>query len=141
MSHHAPAITDASVSGKPFPDRGHPEAGTYPPLAPEPPPAASLVPLAEARPLRGIGSARVSIQIERLVIDCIPLTAAQGTRLRSALERELARLLEARDGARSWRAGAVPALTAPGIEIRSARPDELGRQIARSVFASLQQNA
>jgi hypothetical protein len=73
----------------------------------------------------------------------MPLTAAQGEQLQAGLQRELMRLLKGEDHEASWhRLGAVPMLSAPAIDIPAAvRPTELGHQIARSVFASLNQTS
>lgn len=84
-----------------------------------------------ARPIR--------LHIERLVVDGLPLTPAQAARMQAALERELARLLAHGDPA-AWRAGAVHAIAAAPVTPvtwDASRPHQLGRALARSVFASL----
>ncbi|OGB24077.1 MAG: hypothetical protein A3I66_11425 [Burkholderiales bacterium RIFCSPLOWO2_02_FULL_57_36] len=80
----------------------------------------------------------VTLHIERVVIDGVPLTGAQAAQLRAALQGELTNLLE-RDGAGFLlQGGAMPRSTAPAIQVFApVRPAELGRQIARSVYASL----
>ncbi|SRR5712691_956134 len=84
------------------------------------------------------GSTNVSLHIERLVIDGVPLGAGQAAQLQEAVQRELLRLLQ-RDGVSpALQGGAIPALAAPNIEISAPlQPAEVGRQIARSVYASL----
>jgi hypothetical protein len=91
----------------------------------------------------GRSQSAFSLHIERLVIDGVPFTSAQGAQFQKALERELARLVKGCCHARRWRdLGAVAVLAAPAIHAPvSARPTDLGRQVARSVFASLQPNA
>ena len=81
---------------------------------------------------------RVSLQLERLVIEGVPLSAGQAAQLERAVQHELVRLLQ-RDGIRpSLQGGAVPALVAPAIQISTpVRPANLGRQIAQSVHQSL----
>jgi len=83
-----------------------------------------------------------SLHIERLVLDGVPFTPVQGAQFQRALERELARLVDGHCHGRWWRGGgAVASLPAPAIQVLpSARPADLGRQVARSVFASLQPN-
>src|SRR5437764_15487352 len=83
-------------------------------------------------------SGSVSLHIERLVIEGVSLQAGQAAQLQIAVQRELTRLLQ-RDGiGASLQGGAVPALSAPAIQISSPfRPAVLGRQIARSVHQSL----
>jgi hypothetical protein len=82
---------------------------------------------------------KIEIHIERLVLDGLPVTSAQGTRLRRAVERELSRLLQ--NGAIApYLAGseALPRLSAP--QFRFARrdgPSAIGKQIANSVYAGL----
>ena len=87
-------------------------------------------------------SANVSVHIERLVIDGLPLTAREGVQLQRALQRELAHLITGRQQPGHWRATAVPSLVAPSLNVPAAvRPSQLGREIARSIFASLHQSA
>jgi hypothetical protein len=79
----------------------------------------------------------VTVHIERLVIDGIPLNANDGAQLRASLGRELTRLLQ-RDGLPMRGGGAVPALTGPPLQIpQMLRPIDLGRQIARNLHESL----
>ena len=79
----------------------------------------------------------VSLHIDRLVIDGMPLAANQVAQLRTAIQHELARLLQ-QGGSRAWSEGAVPALQAPAIQVSSPfRAADLGRQIALSVHQSL----
>ena len=85
----------------------------------------------------------ISVHIERLVVDGLPLTAAQAARMQPALERELARLI-ADHGARhgdvaAWAGGAQPSAraAAPALRWDAARPHQLGRALAHRVFASL----
>jgi len=84
----------------------------------------------------------ISVHIERLVVDGLPLTAAQAARMQPALERELARLIA--DSARrgdvaAWAGGAQPSAraAAPALRWDAARPHQLGRALAHRVFASL----
>lgn len=82
---------------------------------------------------------RIALHIERLVLDGLPATGADGASLRAAVEAELARLL-ATDGMRRDLAagGAVARLPAPQISIGPGdRPDAVGRAVARSVHAGI----
>lgn len=82
---------------------------------------------------------KIEIHIERLVLDGLPITSAQGMRVRRAVERELGRLFQ--DGAMApYLAGGevLPKLSAP--QFRFARrdgPSAIGKQIANSVYAGL----
>ena len=79
----------------------------------------------------------VSLRIDSMVIDGMPLAAGQVTQLRGAIQRELTRLLQ-RDGIGNTQGGALPGLLAPAIQVSAPfQPAELGRQIARSVHESL----
>jgi hypothetical protein len=82
---------------------------------------------------------RIELHIERLVLDGLPATDAEGARLRAAVEGELARLLATGGLARELAAGgAVPHLPAPQIGIGPGdRPDALGRAVARSLHAGI----
>jgi hypothetical protein len=84
----------------------------------------------------------IALHIERLVLDGLPLTAAQAARMQPALERELARLIAGGGDVRAWGAGAAQpaqpaAAAAPTMHWDATRPYQLGRALAHSVFASL----
>jgi hypothetical protein len=85
--------------------------------------------------------APVTVHIDRLVLEGLPCTAAQGVRLQRALEAELARLcvtgapLRARGG-RADATVRAPSLTVPAGAVAS--PVRLGRDIARSLFTLLE---
>lgn len=82
---------------------------------------------------------KIAVHIERLVLDGLAVTPAQGAQVRAAVERELARMLAAggvADGLRGG--GAVPQVPAPSFTLSpNARPDAIGRHVARSVHASI----
>ncbi len=87
----------------------------------------------------------ISLHIERLVLDGLPLTATQAARMQASLERELARELThliAHAGDASTWAGAgtvrsAAAALAPAVPWDATHPHQLGRALARNVFASL----
>jgi len=81
----------------------------------------------------------ISLHIERLVLDGLPLTAAQAVRMQASLERELARLIAHGGDVRAWPgAGAAqPAVAAPVVRWDATRPYQLGHALARNVFTSL----
>ena len=80
----------------------------------------------------------VSLHIERLVIEGVPLSMGQAAQLERAVQHELTRLLQREGIGPSLHGGAVPALSAPAIHISSPfQPVRLGRQIAHSVHQSL----
>ena len=82
-------------------------------------------------------SAPLTLHIDRLVIDGLALTHADGLRLQRAMEQELAQLWQARDAGATPAGHAAPALRAPSAGGASASPAQLGRQVAHSVFDSL----
>jgi hypothetical protein len=81
----------------------------------------------------------ISLHIERLVVDGLPLTAAQATRMQASLERELSRLIAGGGDVSAW--GGAPAVRsaapAPAVPWDATRPHQLGRALAGNVFASL----
>jgi len=83
----------------------------------------------------------ISVHIERLVLDGLPLTAAQAVRMQASLERELARLIAGGSDVSAWRGGqaarSAEAAAAPAVPWDATRPRQLGRALAHSVFASL----
>lgn len=85
-------------------------------------------------------NAQLTLHIDRLVLDGLTLTPAQGAHMHRAMEHELARLWHAhafREGTTEF-ADAV--LRAPAISLGSAAPPSpvrLGRDVARSVFSAL----
>lgn len=83
-------------------------------------------------------SADISVHIERLVLDGVTLSPGQAAQLQAAVQHELIRLLQQDGVSPALQGGAVPALAAPSIEIAAPfQPAAAGRQIARSVYASL----
>ena len=78
----------------------------------------------------------VSLHIERLVLNGVPLASGSITQLQHALQNELTRLL-GQDG-RVHAGGALHSLNAPGFLMTGdSAPADLGRQIAQSVYQSL----
>lgn len=83
----------------------------------------------------------INLHIERLVLDGLPLEHAHGPLLLAAVEAELTRLLNA-DGLTGdlTSGGSVARLSAPGVEASSGSdPARLGREIANSVYGSINQ--
>ncbi|WP_321930944.1 hypothetical protein [Paraburkholderia guartelaensis] len=82
---------------------------------------------------------KIRLHIERLVVDGLPMAAADGPLLRAAIEAELTRLLVQQAPGDSWRVGtAVPRVRAESIRVAAqARPVEIGRQVARSVHGAM----
>jgi hypothetical protein len=80
----------------------------------------------------------IFVHIERLVVDGLPLTAAQAARMQPALERELARLIARHGDVTAWAGSMQPVdAAAPALRWDGARPHQLGRALAHRVFASL----
>jgi hypothetical protein len=79
----------------------------------------------------------INVHIERLVLEGLPVSSAQGPRLQAALQSELARLLGER-GLHHPPGGAVPRLSAGSIRLASnGSSAQVGHQIARAVHRSL----
>lgn len=78
----------------------------------------------------------VRIHIERLVLDGLPLTSAQGPAVQAAMEAELGRLIQSR-GIGEQSGGAVPRVTAPAVRLGRETPTRTGERIAASVYRGL----
>lgn len=79
----------------------------------------------------------VSLHIERLVLEGLPVTASQGALVQAAIETELIRLL-ADSKLRHLRSGAVEYSAAPPIQLsQKAEPLSLVQQIAHGVHRSV----
>jgi len=81
----------------------------------------------------------IRLHIERLVLDGLPVTAADAPRVKAALEAELTRLLAA-GGLRADLAagGAVPSVQAPPISsARGVSSTQLGTRIAQAVHGGI----
>jgi hypothetical protein len=79
----------------------------------------------------------ISLHIERLVLDGLPLRDGQGPVLQAALEAELSRLLE-QHGLAGLSGGAIPQLSVAAIQLSpDALPAHWGAQIAQSLHGGL----
>jgi hypothetical protein len=81
----------------------------------------------------------VNLHIERLILDGLPVSSLQGAAVRSALERELARVL-AQGGlvGQLGGGGAVPHVPPQQFNLAPGeRPDAIGRHIARSLHRGI----
>jgi len=81
----------------------------------------------------------INLHIERLVLEGLPLTQRQGPLVRTAIERELVRLL-ASDGIAPGLMSGAAMPNAPGGAMQFAKeasPRQLGTQIAQSVHEGL----
>lgn len=80
---------------------------------------------------------RIRLNVERLVLEGLPLHSSQGPLVQGAFEAELARLLS-EGGLAAGRGGAVANLPAGSIQLSSGDgPEAIGRMIADSVYGSL----
>ena len=79
----------------------------------------------------------INVHIERLILDGLSATSAQGPAVGAAVEAELARLL-VNQGLPRVSAGAVPFLSGGPIQLASdSKPVPLGHQIAQAIYSSL----
>ena len=81
----------------------------------------------------------ISLHIERLILDGLPVEAGHRILLQAAIEAELTRLLSESGVAPSLQAGgAMPSVRADAIQLTAeSNPAQLGRQIAKSVHGSI----
>ena len=81
---------------------------------------------------------KINVHIERLVLEELPIATQQGPLVQKALEVELARLLSGTNSLEQSIGGATPIVRAPGFDVvTKVSPANLGRQIAESVYASI----
>jgi len=85
----------------------------------------------------------VHIDIERIVLDGLPLAPGEEARFRAALELELARRVAAHGlGAEALRGGALASLPPQPMSFPSgSTPAQLGRGVAAAIHQSLQPGA
>jgi hypothetical protein len=81
----------------------------------------------------------INLHIERLIIDGVPLEAGGASRLKAAVESELARLLaEGGLAPELWGGGALPSVGAGHIQAAGERDAVgLGRQIAHATYGGI----
>ncbi len=81
----------------------------------------------------------IEVRIDRLILEGLPLSAAQGALVQRAVEQELARLLMEGGLAESWHAGgASPSVQGGAITLApGGSPAQMGAQIAQSVYSGL----
>ena len=77
----------------------------------------------------------ITIHIDRLVLDGLPLERSAGSMVQAGLEKELARLLGDHGLQSGWQqGGAVAALSAPSIALGpSAKPFEIGEAVGQAI--------
>lgn len=82
---------------------------------------------------------KINIQIERLVLDRLPVEHHQGLLLKAAVETELSRLLLANGLATHLMSGgAMDSVRAPSIAVGpDSNPVKLGHQIGQALNGSL----
>ena len=82
---------------------------------------------------------KITLHIERLILDGLPVGRSQGHMVRSAVERELTHILADRCLSRELRTGgAIPALRGGNIRVdRRSQPVTVGKQIAGAVHRGI----
>jgi hypothetical protein len=82
---------------------------------------------------------RIVLDIERLILDGLPLEKRHGLKVQAAVEKELTSLLAARGLDHEWQSGrAVPRVHASGFQLANENsPNRLGQQIARSIYSGI----
>ena len=80
--------------------------------------------------------ANLELSIDQLILPDLPLVHRE--RVAAALERELARLWAEQGPPPGVEAGELLALSARSVQVTAgARPDEIGAQVARSIYTNL----
>ncbi len=78
----------------------------------------------------------INVQIERLVLEGVPISPSQGRLLQGAVEKELGRLLRGEGLPEKWQGGgAVSCVPGGMIQLMPERnPNQMGQQIAQAVY-------
>jgi hypothetical protein len=80
----------------------------------------------------------IKLHIDRLILEGLPVSATDGKTVRGAVESELTRLLTSGGVSESLHAGAIPQVRANGLQYSPhAGPEQLGRQIANSLYGGI----
>ena len=81
----------------------------------------------------------IKLNIERLILDGVPLERRHWPLVQAAVEKELARLLTTHGLGGEWQSGgAVPRVSAPSFRLANDNPpSKLGQQIAGSIYGSI----
>jgi hypothetical protein len=82
---------------------------------------------------------KINIQIERLVLDGLPVEHHQRHLVKAAVEAELGRLIAADGLAHNvLSGGATPSMGTPGFRLTNeSNPTQVGQQIGRAVYGGL----
>ena len=82
---------------------------------------------------------KINLNIERLVLDGLPIEHHEANLVQTAVETELARLFVAEGQASrlNFASGAVPRVAADSIQLTSHHPKHVGEQIARAVYGGI----
>jgi hypothetical protein len=82
---------------------------------------------------------KIHLHIDRLILEGLPATSRQGPQIRSAIQEELTRLLEAHGLSEELRGGiSVPRIRAGTMQVGAgSQPGKLGTGIARAVHEGL----
>jgi hypothetical protein len=82
---------------------------------------------------------KIDLRIEHLVLDGLPLAAVDSQHIKTAVTAELTRLLSEGGISGELSGGvAVPNVSAAGFQFEpKAKPQQVGRQIAQSVYAGI----
>jgi hypothetical protein len=81
----------------------------------------------------------ISLHIERLILDGLPVGHGQGSFVKAAVEAELARLLSANGLNQDFLSGGtIPSVKAESIQLKSDNnPSETGHRIAQAVYGGI----
>ena len=81
----------------------------------------------------------ITVHIERLILDGLPVTSGQGPLVQAAVEAEFTRLV-GEHGLSLLRTAAVPRVSGGAIQfMEGGKPGQFGCQIARAIYGGLSQ--
>ena len=80
-----------------------------------------------------------NIDIERMILEGMPMSPSQGRKLQAAVEAELTRLLTTEGIPENWQAGrVVPHVSGSAIQVKpGTNPTKMGQQIAQGIYRGI----
>jgi hypothetical protein len=81
----------------------------------------------------------INIDIQKLILEGMPISPSQGRLLQAAVEAELARLLSTEGIPDKWKAGGVvPQVPRGAIQLKpGTNPTQMGQQIAQGIYGGM----
>ena len=80
----------------------------------------------------------LNLNIERIILEGVDLPRSQRSRLQTAVSTELSRLLTENGLPTSWqRGGSIPSIPATVSATKGMSPEQMGTEIAQSIYGRM----